>query len=52
MLKRRRTTRFKRNVRNASPNRRRIMLKNIHKKILHRRNQYSMMQGEEQAAQS
>ncbi|CCQ09506.1 hypothetical protein PALB_3470 [Pseudoalteromonas luteoviolacea B = ATCC 29581] len=44
MLKRRRTARFKRNIRNASPNRRRIMLKNIHKKILHRRSQYGMIQ--------
>ncbi|MFC3031449.1 hypothetical protein ACFOEE_02775 [Pseudoalteromonas fenneropenaei] len=51
MLKRRRTARFKRNVRNASPNRRRITLKNIHKKILHRRRQFAMIQVEEPAAQ-
>lgn len=52
MLNRRRTTRFKRNIRNASPNRRRITLKNIHKKILHRRSQYAMMLLDSCVAQS
>ncbi|MBQ4839120.1 MULTISPECIES: hypothetical protein [Pseudoalteromonas] len=44
MLRRRRTHQFKRNTRNTNPNRRRIMLKNIHKKILLRRRIYSLLQ--------
>ncbi|BBN80759.1 MULTISPECIES: hypothetical protein [Pseudoalteromonas] len=51
MLKRRRTHQFKRNTRHTSPNRRRVMLKNAHKKVLLRRKLFALLQMEEMAAQ-
>ncbi|MCO7188184.1 MULTISPECIES: hypothetical protein [Pseudoalteromonas] len=53
MLRRRRTHQFKRNTRNTNPNRRRIMLRNIHRKILLRRRIYALIQiaADERAAQ-
>lgn len=47
MLKRRRSFRFKRNVLFSSTNRRRIMRKNTHNKILWRRRMFAMQQMEE-----
>ncbi|TMP81475.1 hypothetical protein CWB73_07795 [Pseudoalteromonas phenolica] len=58
MLKRRRTHQFKRNTAQTSPNRRRVMTKNSHKKVLSRRKAFAIMQmdeiayKEETAAQS
>lgn len=42
MLKRRRTHAFKRNVIFSTATRRRIMLRNIHKKIIWRRRMFAM----------
>jgi len=47
MLKRRRNHRFKRNTSHTSPNRRRVMTKNSHKKVLNRRKSFALMQMDE-----
>ncbi|WP_404341169.1 hypothetical protein [Pseudoalteromonas mariniglutinosa] len=45
MLKRRRTThKFKRNVIYSTATRRRIMLRNLHRKVIWRRRMYAMQQ--------
>ncbi len=44
MLKRRRTHSFKRNVIYSSSTRRRIMLRNLHKKVIWRRRMFAMQQ--------
>lgn len=51
MLKRRRTHQFKRNTRHTTPGRRRVMMKNLHKKVLFRRKSFALMQMVEMAAQ-
>ncbi|MEI5640662.1 MULTISPECIES: hypothetical protein [unclassified Pseudoalteromonas] len=48
MLRRRRTHQFKRNTRFTSPNRRRIKLKNAHRKTLLRHRIFALIQMEEQ----
>ncbi|WP_440053948.1 hypothetical protein ACSLBF_13870 [Pseudoalteromonas sp. T1lg65] len=48
MLRRRRTHQFKRNTRFTTPNRRRIMLKNAHRKMLLRHRIFALIQMEEQ----
>ena len=47
MLKRRRTHQFKRNTAQTSPNRRRVMTKISHKKVLNRRKSFAIMQMDE-----
>ncbi|SFD44330.1 hypothetical protein [Pseudoalteromonas denitrificans] len=47
MLKKRKTYRFKRNVTNASPIRRRIMLRNAQRKISLRRRMFTLILAEE-----
>ncbi|WP_170940593.1 hypothetical protein [Pseudoalteromonas sp. NBT06-2] len=47
MLKRRNIHRFKRNVTNATPVRRRIMIRNIQRKINLRRRMFALMQSED-----
>jgi len=49
MLKRRRTHQFKRNTSHTSPNRRRVLTKNSHKKVLNRRKAFAIMQMDEMA---
>ena len=49
MLKRRRTHQFKRNTAQTSPNRRRVMTKISHKKVLNRRKSFAIMQMDEMA---
>ena len=44
MLKRRRTHSFKRNVIYSSSTRRRIILRNLHKKVIWRRRMFAMQQ--------
>ena len=46
MLKRRNTHRFKRNVTNATPLRRRIMIRNMQRKINLRKRMFALMQTE------
>ena len=52
MLRRRRTHQFKRNTRYTTPNRRRIAMKNTHKKVLLRRKLFALLQMDELATQS
>lgn len=49
MLKKRRTIKFKRNVINVCSKRRRVMLRNTHKKILNRRRSFNLLQLEPSA---
>ncbi|ALS33872.1 MULTISPECIES: hypothetical protein [Pseudoalteromonas] len=42
MLKRKRTQRFKRKTINSTATRRRVMLRNLHKKIIWRRRMFAM----------
>lgn len=44
MLKRRRTHKFRRNVIYSSSTRRRIMLRNLHRKVIWRRRMFAMQQ--------
>jgi len=44
MLKRRRTQKLKRNIIHSTATRRRIMLRNLHKKIIWRRRMFAMQQ--------
>jgi hypothetical protein len=52
MLKRRRTHQFKRNTSHTKPNRRRVLTKNSHKKVLNRRKSFAMMQMDEMAQET
>lgn len=49
MLKRRRTHSFKRNVFFSTATRRRIMLRNLHKKVIWRRRMFAMQRMSEQS---
>ncbi|MBU2972535.1 hypothetical protein KO527_24680 [Pseudoalteromonas sp. C2R02] len=46
MLKRRNTHRFKRNITNTTPIRRRIMIRNAQRKISLRKRMFALMQSE------
>ncbi|WP_193216569.1 MULTISPECIES: hypothetical protein [unclassified Pseudoalteromonas] len=46
MLKRRNTHRFKRNITNTTPIRRRIMIRNVQRKISLRKRMFALMQSE------
>ncbi|MCG9758479.1 MULTISPECIES: hypothetical protein [Pseudoalteromonas] len=48
MLRRRRNHQFKRNTKYTSPNRRRVMMKNAHRKMLLRHRIFALIQMEEQ----